>query len=562
LRWAAASVAAAALVLGAAVASAQPRPAPRAAVTKPSAPAEVQGTVLALDKDDLILDVGSDAGAIENLIVELWRPLKLKHPVTGKIFADRFKIGQIQLGQVRATMSLAKPSGSLSRAAAPGDLVIFNRAGVTPSSPPVILPTPPSGPTDPYGETPPETGTSVAAAPVDMDAKSVTDMFESLRGQNIATRVQRYEEFLRAHPQSRFFTVLFEENIALKRLLKQPAPAPFEARSSLFLVNGPGWITAVPGQPLRVAVELNEGAHGAVLQVRRRGEILYLSLPMTRAGQGYFAAVVPSDRVVDRGLEYFIEGVGSEGTRSLVGTARSPKTIDVEPHPKASPPPGGIGSLSVLTDYADYNRLIGNDYVWQTEGIFGIRFKDLGIRAVRMGFGVYRGVSGTVEELDELGMEGRPVGLTYGFVESEIGIHKLFSLTGRIMVGLLDDGVGGGGQLFARIGSDQKTNLLIGGELLGGVGLRSIVELQLNTFERFPIVLRTEVTNQPAGAAPSPSQRGLNIAEGPSDVAGRGIAQLGFRIVPELTIAVRGSFQGRNINHAGPGVGGSVGYTW
>ena len=134
-------------------------------------------------------------------------------------------------------------------------------------------------------------------------------------------------------------------------------------------------------------------------------------------------------------------------------------------------------------------------------------------------------------------------------------------------MGLLDDGIGGGAQLLARIGNDRGTNLSIGGELLGGVGLRSIVQLELNTFERFPILLRSEVTNQPAGSAPSDVQLGGDppdptIASGPSEVAGRGIVQLGFRVTPELVIAVRGSFQGRTINHAGPGVGGSVGYTW
>jgi hypothetical protein len=236
--------------------------------------------------------------------------------------------------------------------------------------------------------------------------------------------------------------------------------------------------------------------------------------------------------------------------------------IDVTVTPHVKMPPVSFGSVSVLTDYADYNGLKGNDYAWQTEGTFGVRFKDLGIRAVRMGFGVYRGVSGTVKELDEQGKTGRSVGLTYGHVEAEFGIHQYFSLIGRLTVGLLDDGVGGGGQIFARIGNDRRTNLLLGGEFLGGIGLRSIIELQLNTFERFPILLRSEVTNQPAGASPSASQKGDNVAEGTSDVAGRGIVQLGYRITPDLTIAVRGSFQGRNINHAGPGFGGSVGYTW
>jgi hypothetical protein len=119
--------------------------------------------------------------------------------------------------------------------------------------------------------------------------------------------------------------------------------------------------------------------------------------------------------------------------------------------------------------------------------------------------------------------------------------------------------VAGGGQLLFRIGSDLKTNLLLGGELLGAVGLRSISQLELRSFERFPIAFRLEVTNQPAGAAKVVDP---GTSSGAGQVGGRGIVQVGFKVIPELVIAVRGSFQGRTISHAGPGFGGAVGYTW
>jgi hypothetical protein len=111
-----------------------------------------------------------------------------------------------------------------------------------------------------------------------------------------------------------------------------------------------------------------------------------------------------------------------------------------------------------------------------------------------------------------------------------------------------------------RIGSDQGTNLMAAGEFLGGVGPRGIIQLELATFPRWPIVLRTEVTNQPAGVAPSSATPGVSADTG--NVGGRGIAQLGFRVTPDFLIAVRGSFQGRTIQHAGPGFGGAVGYSW
>jgi hypothetical protein len=103
-----------------------------------------------------------------------------------------------------------------------------------------------------------------------------------------------------------------------------------------------------------------------------------------------------------------------------------------------------------------------------------------------------------------------------------------------------------------RIGSDLGTNLSLSGEILGAVGLRGAAQLELATFARVPIVLRTEVTNQPAGTT------GL----GSGDVGGRGIVQIGYKFTADFLVAVRGSFQGRTIQHFGPGVGGAVGYIW
>src|SRR5207247_79527 len=100
-----------------------------------------------------------------------------------------------------------------------------------------------------------------------------------------------------------------------------------------------------------------------------------------------------------------------------------------------------------------------------------------------------------------LGKSAREVGLTYGYLEGEAGLDPALSLIARLALGLRDAGVTGGGEAAVRIGSDRKTNLLLGGELLGGIGLRGMAQLEWNTFRRVPILLRTEVTNQPAGTA-------------------------------------------------------------
>jgi hypothetical protein len=92
------------------------------------------------------------------------------------------------------------------------------------------------------------------------------------------------------------------------------------------------------------------------------------------------------------------------------------------------------------------------------------------------------------------------------------------------------------------------------------VGLRTIAQLELNVFERFPMLIRAETSNQPAGGDPSSDDD--REARGESERGTRTILQVGYRILPELAVAVRGSVQGRTINHAGPGFGGGLSLRW
>jgi len=449
--------------------------------------------------------------------------------------------------QVRPSMSLARAVGQLGRAPQVGDVVLFT---------PVHAAEPGLSP----GEAAPSEAQAAPAPPEDPEAAAVSALFDGLRGADLVTRIQRYEDYVRQNPQGRFSAVLYEEAAALRALVgREQEKQVEEAQPRVLHFVGPREIEA--GAPLRVAIELNDVATGAVLHVRHAGEPAYASLPMRSAGPGYFAAVVPKEKIVAPRLEYFIEASSGKGAPVAVeGSSESPRTVEVYEAPGSKKASRPMGSVEVLTDYADYNRFLGNDWVWQTEGNFGARYGDTGIRAVRSGFGVYRGVGGTVHELDVLGLAPRKVGLTYGYLETEVGLLPAFSVMARLAVGLRDEGVSGGGQVLLRIGNDLGTNLLLGGELLGGVGLRSITQLEWKSFERFPILLRIEVTNQPAGFSPPKTEEGTSSGDG--DVGGRGIVQVGFKVTPELVIAARGSFQGRTIQHAGPGFGGAVGYTW
>lgn len=547
------------------LAAAQGTAAPRAAGA-PLAPPEA--TVLAIDSGDLVVDLGTNKGVREGQIVELWRPLRVRHPVTGQTLVDRFKLGTIRLAQVQATLSLAKVENQLLRPPATGDHVLLldgDRPNpyVVPDKTarggaPVTVPSPSTTPSTAPASNPPTAANAGATSgarvvvPADPDAQALADLFSALEGSDPTTRSNAYASFVKARPNSRFAKVLKEEIAALRsRSVRSTAEASTTASAP------PAFDTSFnpmgrlrPGQPQRIAIELDPQFTGAVVHVRRKGEAQYRSLPMESLGARYWAATLPGDAITEPGTEYFVEGVSGKSGASVpvIGSAAAPKDAPVEPHPVTGKQPGTLAQVSLASEYASFNTKAANDYVFQTEGTFGWRLRDIGIRAVRSGFGVLRGKGGSLEDLDQRGLPPKEVGLTYGYVETEIGITRNFGLIGRPILGLREGGVTGGAQAFLRVGNDLHTNLSFGGEVLGTVGLRGIVQLDWRTIPRVPVMLRSEVTNQPAGTG--------------GDVGARAIAQVGYEIVRDLTVSGRLSYQGRTINHAGPGAGLGVSYQW
>jgi hypothetical protein len=535
--------------------------------------------VVAFELGDVVVDVAGDRGATAGALLELWRPLNIKHPVTGQMVSERFLIGRLRLVQVRGALSLALPDGKLAQPAQPGDIVILHRAVIAHAAPKPTLPEPASAtPESP----PPSTSTAASPTPdaqkakpepqsiesssADPEASEVSAIFDQLRGASVRRRVLAYEGYVTRHPHGKYAVVLYEEAAQLRRLVEYENGTDDKHQSVLRNFEPPR--EARSHTPLRIAIELSNAPVAAVIHSRNSGEVAYHTAPMSRVGEGYFSATIEAERLNAPRLEYFIEGVASDGRSMFVlGTAMEPQAVNVEDVPKPKPALRVPATVTLSTDYADWNNFKGNDVVWQTEGSVGMRFQDVGVRAARMGFGVYRGVGGSLAELDQEKLSGRRVGLTYGYLEGEFGLSHFTSIIGRLVIGLEDDGVNGGAQALLRIGNDRETNLTIGGEALGGIGLRGITELQLATFPRVPILFRTEVTNQPAGAAlartSTPLAPGVvGVAQDEGEVGARAIAQVGYRFLPDLVIAARGSYQGRTINHAGPGFGGAVTYQW
>ena len=545
--------------------------------------AAVEGHVVELSEGDIVVDLAHQRGATDGAIVELWRPLAVKHPVTGQLINDRFLIGRLKLVQVRDALSLARAEGKLSRAAQAGDVVILRlpKAPAAPTTKPAAPLTPPAAAAGaqvvPPAPPAPAVTEATPAAPCDDASKSACDadsvevskLFEGLRGQSPRTRILAYEAYVTRRPKGRYAIVLYEEAQQLRQLVGLLSHGePVEVAPTRRSFQAPAG--ALAGMGLDIGVEL-DNAVGAVFHSRNQGEVAYVSTPMQPAGDGYFIVHVPAERVRPSRLEYFIEATTPSGQAvEVVASAESPFRLPIDPLPAPKPPQRRDAVVSVSTDYADWNNWKGNDKVWQTEGFVGMRLEDIGIRAVRTGFGVFRGVGGSLRELDQQKLGGRSVGLTYGYLEGEFGVSHFTGIIARVVVGLEDAGVSGGAQALLRLGNDRETNLQIGGEVLGAVGVRGITQLELNSFPKVPVLFRTEVTNQPAGVSrrgeqvrPSdPTMPETATSHDQGEVGARAIAQVGYRFLPTLVIAVRGSYQGRTINHAGPGFGGAVSYQW
>jgi hypothetical protein len=193
----------------------QPPPKPRPAAApkakapdeeapKPAleAPAPGEHRVLAVEDGLVVLDITSESGAKVGDVVELWRPIRVRHPVSGDLIEDRVLIGKLELTQVRDKLSLAKPLGELGEALVPGDLVVLGE-----------------GQAYQHEEIePPHDGAEVPASGA--DATAVNAMMIILRGASLRRRIATYEAFVKRYPESAYTATLWEEAQALRELIR------------------------------------------------------------------------------------------------------------------------------------------------------------------------------------------------------------------------------------------------------------------------------------------------------------------------------------------------------
>jgi hypothetical protein len=512
----------------------------------------VRGTVLHIDGDEIVIDLGRNQ--LERATgLTVYRTLEVRHPVTRKLLRDRFVIGSLQVIQPGDSLSVSRVSGTPSHPIAVGDTVEFTPPSIdatkavseTPSRlQPQAAPSPPAAATSRTSANPAET--------------EVLSYWYASLSQPPDKRAQLYATYLQRNPESSYRQFIQNEVTYLRGLdvmlrTRSRAASPAEAWITMKPLTG-----ATAGRHVELAARVRSvgEVRALILHVMPLEAHSYRSVRMELDARGHARAQVPDELVRAPGFAYFIEAVGGEGKPiATLGTVNEPKIAVVRgPAPKPQRPERAT-RVRFSSEVASFDAVSGRDYFMVNEGDFMYRVRRGPLYAVRMGYGSLIGEGGTVQQLDVERLAPRPAGFSYGFFEAELELDRLLgaAIRGTIGLGRPDDplsqrqGITGGVQLRARIGEAEGTHLVLAGELMPEIGQRAYIGLAWEAIERLPMSAEIVVTDQPVNS---------------DELAVRLIFETGYRFTDRFSVALRPSYQLRTIRHAGPGIGMAATFDW
>ncbi|WP_434390946.1 hypothetical protein [Melittangium boletus] len=497
-----------------------------------SAQAARAASVLRIEGPDAFVDLGRAEAAPPGARLRVYRVIEARHPVTGKVLRDRFLLGEaevLEAGEV------------LSRIAAPDEVLAHLEVGDE------VEPVAPAAPREkPASAVPaPAASASAAQAPSDAERTALRAAWNAAVQSAPAERARVWEDFLGAWPQTDLVGPLRAEIALLKETAASGRPTA-EPVAPVLYVRAPGRVFT--HEPIVVSLASLAGPTPRAVMVhwREQGSPTFRTVHLDAEPHGHFRAVLPVAPAPLAGVEYFVEAVLPSGaTLAAFASAQRPGAIAVLRPPRDERIELRDRSRVRLTDeYVDFNRFKGNDVYNLFEADFLYRVYTV-VHAVRVGFGNYRGLGTPRSRLDS-GQPGRPVGYTYGFGELELRLHPALSLLLKGSAGVTREGLRGGADVGLRIGGETGTSLLIRGAKVADIGQRASLALSWDAVRDWPMSAEVVVTNEPIG----------------EDLGVRLIYTVGRSVTPWLDLNGRVSYQLRDINHSGFGLGLGTTFHW
>jgi hypothetical protein len=568
----------------------------------PARAAAADPIVLAVDGERIYVELGARQGVGAGATLELQREVVARDPVNGATLRDRFAFGELTVVRAGDGVCEARAGEAVRGRVHPGDFVELLSA--------------PARYVDPWLEQVeasrrplPATTTAGGARPRDRAgaeravaaAEQVRAVWRDTLGRSPAARVERWQEFVAAHPDSPYVPAirkeiasLGEQAAALERAATAAtASEPVRDRrlalaASLAALRrelGPQgllWASVParvrPGEPIAFAFALPAAlpAGAAWLYVRGAGEAGFTRVPLTADGDAYLRATVPGERVRAGALAWFVE-IGDQPVGQ--GSRDAPATIDVDVSVAEPPPARDRTSIETSLDYVDFDGGLaeGFDQYVQAELAFTYRFLTP-VHAVRLGFGTLSGKGGPKDVIDADVMgtckdaggvyRCRQVDFSYVYTEVELHPRRNLAVMVRPQAGLLttdtsehggrnrcrdatslDDCeffTGLGLRARVRFGEERGTNLELGVAFTSRVGTLLEAAYHWSPVRAVPIKLTAQFTDMPV----------------PEDYGVRLVADVGWRGKRWVYPSLRLSYQARDIDHSGLSGGLGLNFDW
>ncbi len=504
----------------------------------------VRGAIVKIEAQEIYVNIGVDRGVTGGSSVRIKRPVSLRHPVTRAPIQDWIPIGSASVTQAGAVLSRAVV-GDLVTELKVGDVaeVLVDR----PDRPPAE-----TGPQMPVPQ-------PAAAPQIDPATAEVLGVFAAQAGQPIEARIAAWERYLSTRANSPYAEAIKRDLDQLHTLREelQPHKAASGNESIIQLTHAPPKVVpAGTPFPLVFVLDQPDRVASAYLHYRVRGDRTYRSVLLVREHDIYLRGAVPAEVVTTAGVDYFVEASTPQGESGLAyGSPVEPVDVEVS-KPSLIDEFGsapGRSSVKIAADYLSFENLdprSGNrtDYMVTANVDFTYRL-DSAVESLGVGYGVYSGEGG-YKDMDWTDPTLIPrSGFHYGYADIEVGgrtegVHV--SGGGSLIAGVGREGFGMGGEGRFRIGDRDATNLALILRTISQVGFISDIKFTAKPASSFLVGVSVGATDQP-------NQGDVGVKLG---------TELEVLALKNMSLIVRGSWQGRTTTHGGFGGGGGLGFYW
>jgi hypothetical protein len=505
----------------------------------------VRGSIVKIEAQEIYVNLGIDRGVTGGSPLRIKRPISLRHPVTRAQVQDWIPIGSASVTQAGVVMSRAV-IGELVGAVKVGDVaeVLVDRPDRPRTQVAPAAPTPP-----PKQEAP----------PIDPRTAEVLGVFAAQANQPLEARIAAWERFLSTRADSPYAEAIkrdLDQLHALRDELKPRDPVRVGDSVGTFHHESPEVAAAGSPIPLVFVLDQPERVASAYLHYRATGDRTYRSVLLVREHDIYLRGSVPANIVTTAGVDYFVEASTPQGRSGLaLGNPLEPVSVHVT-KPSVTDRFGsapGRSSVKLAIDYLDFatfDRRTGDrtDNMVTANVDFTYRLASA-VQSLGVGYGVYAGKGG-YEDMAWTSDDPFPrTGFHYGYADVEVGgavegVHVAGG--GALIAGVGKQGFGMGGEGRLRIGARDRTNLAIIARTIAQVGFISDIK-----FTARPI--HALLVGVSVGATDQPNQGDVGVKLG---------TEFELLAIENVSLIVRGSWQGRSTAHGGIGGGAGLGVYW